>query len=61
MLDLRVVCAWCGLTIRDGMLPISHGICSKCQKELEDDPVFLANVLQLMREAHSDVADEEEA
>lgn len=27
---LRSECAWCGVLLRDGALPISHGICARC-------------------------------
>jgi hypothetical protein len=27
---MKVVCAWCGKLIRDGLEPISHGICPVC-------------------------------
>lgn len=29
-LDLKLVCAWCSALIRDGVEPISHGICKPC-------------------------------
>jgi hypothetical protein len=28
---LRIVCAWCGWTMTDGLGPISHGLCDLCQ------------------------------
>ncbi len=28
--DLRTECAWCGVLIRDGAAPTSHGICPAC-------------------------------
>lgn len=31
---LRLECAWCGTTIRDGKLPISHGCCKACSEKL---------------------------
>jgi hypothetical protein len=34
---LRIVCAWCGTTIRDGNDPASHGICAACDARLEDE------------------------
>ena len=32
---MKVVCAWCGATIKDGPTDkgISHGICEECYKE----------------------------
>lgn len=27
---LKVVCAWCGKTMHDGVEPVSHGICRPC-------------------------------
>ena len=27
---LRVVCAWCGKVLREGVGPVSHGICTVC-------------------------------
>jgi hypothetical protein len=33
---LRVVCAWCRLTISEGpSAPVSHGICSACAAQFE--------------------------
>lgn len=29
--EMRIDCAWCGDTIRDGVPPISHGICATCE------------------------------
>lgn len=34
-LPLKLVCAWCGLVIRKGVGPVSHGMCSACQKQFE--------------------------
>lgn len=28
---MKTLCAWCGLVIRDGSLPVSHGICVSCR------------------------------
>lgn len=28
--DLKVLCAWCGTTLREGSEPPSHGICRAC-------------------------------
>lgn len=33
----EVQCAWCGLTLREGRRPISHGICQACKAELDPD------------------------
>ena len=27
---MKTVCAWCGLVLKDGTEPVSHGICVKC-------------------------------
>jgi hypothetical protein len=41
-LPLKVVCAWCGVTLRDGVRPISHGMCVCCRalmnQELDEAP-----------------------
>lgn len=34
---MKVICAWCGFLIRDGGLPISHGLCLPCRAKLEQD------------------------
>jgi hypothetical protein len=26
----KVLCAWCGVLMKDGALPISHGCCKSC-------------------------------
>jgi len=31
---LRVVCAWCKTTLREGVEPASHGICDSCKRSL---------------------------
>lgn len=28
---MKTLCAWCGLVIREGSLPVSHGICLSCR------------------------------
>ncbi len=28
---IKILCAWCGAVIRDGSLPVSHGICPSCE------------------------------
>ena len=33
----RCLCAWCGITLRNGVLPASHGICQLCKFEFESD------------------------
>ncbi len=30
----KVICAWCGLLLRDGTLPASHGLCETCATRL---------------------------
>ena len=38
---LKLICAWCGALIREGKLPISHGLCRGCAdrmaKELQQE------------------------
>ena len=31
----KIVCAWCNRIMREGVLPISHGICQPCKTEYE--------------------------
>ena len=32
---IKVLCAWCGVTIREGTGPrVSHGICPSCAEKL---------------------------
>lgn len=31
--NLMVVCAGCGFVLKEGDLPISHGMCEQCYKE----------------------------
>ena len=31
MTQIRCICAWCGVLIRDGEEPASHGICARCR------------------------------
>lgn len=30
--QLRTECAWCSVVISDGVLPVSHGICPRCDE-----------------------------
>lgn len=30
---LRVECSWCGLTMQEGLEPVSHGICPDCARD----------------------------
>jgi hypothetical protein len=41
----RLLCAWCGDTIRDGSLPESHGICLPCSRRFR---------LELLRQVEED-------
>jgi rRNA maturation endonuclease Nob1 len=34
---LRVVCAWCGKTTKEGPLPVSHGMCGECGRRLKNE------------------------
>lgn len=34
---MKTVCAWCGTNIRDGSLPVSHGICVSCREHFFRD------------------------
>jgi hypothetical protein len=36
---IKVVCSWCQLVMRDGALPISHGICPACRAKFEAEAV----------------------
>lgn len=29
-----IICAWCGLVMRFGELPVSHGMCKPCEGKL---------------------------
>jgi hypothetical protein len=29
----KLVCSWCGKTIREGETPVSHGICVACAEK----------------------------
>lgn len=31
---MKVICAWCLAILKDGPLPISHGLCSACSARL---------------------------
>lgn len=33
----KVICAWCDVVIREGVLPVSHGICPGCRETLEQE------------------------
>jgi hypothetical protein len=33
----RVVCAWCGKTMKNGLLPASHTICSDCDDRVRNE------------------------
>ena len=33
----KVVCSWCQRLMRDGVEPISHGICPACEKTMNDE------------------------
>lgn len=30
----KVECAWCGQVLREGVLPVSHGICPNCLDDM---------------------------
>lgn len=32
---LKVVCAWCKTTMREGIEPVTHGICDTCLQKFE--------------------------
>ncbi len=34
---LKLVCSWCAMTIREGVEPISHGICMSCRVNIHDE------------------------
>src|SRR5262245_46028724 len=31
-----IVCAWCRTVLREGSLPVSHGICEACSRTFEE-------------------------
>ena len=33
MPDHKIVCAWCSKTMREGIYPITHGICELCRDQ----------------------------
>lgn len=33
----KVTCAWCDRVLRDGILPISHGICPECKTKAMEE------------------------
>jgi hypothetical protein len=33
----KTVCGWCGLIMKAGEKPVSHGICSECLKKPEKE------------------------
>lgn len=35
MAKTKVVCAWCGKTLVEGLQPTSHGICHRCERDFE--------------------------
>ncbi len=37
---LRVECSWCGVVLRPGVEPVSHGICPSCAEAMRADFVF---------------------
>lgn len=47
---MRLICGWCGLVMRDGELPPSHGICLVCLRELmqEEGVIGAENMLDWM-------------
>lgn len=34
MAPLLLICAWCGVTIRQGSGPVSHGCCRECADKI---------------------------
>lgn len=47
MLDLKIVCGWCSIVIKNGIEPVSHGICAHCSKQYfgEMDPIDYVHTL----------------
>lgn len=37
MSELLTLCAWCGVVIRPGKMPVSHGVCRECADRLEKE------------------------
>ncbi len=33
-----LVCAWCGIVLRAGGSPVSHGVCPTCAAQVADEP-----------------------
>jgi hypothetical protein len=33
--QMKTICSWCGRVLREGPLPISHGICDDCAVKME--------------------------
>lgn len=38
---VKLICAWCSELLRDGTLPASHGMCSRCRDKFEQDAQLL--------------------
>jgi photoactive yellow protein len=48
--DRMLVCAWCGAVMREGALPLSHGICAACTElDLPAGPLTLVPPEELDR------------
>lgn len=50
--QLKVICAWCGKTIRKGRGPISHGMCPKCERTMEEELNAKAKTKRWSRDFH---------
>lgn len=37
---MKLLCAWCGVLMRDGTEPVSHGCCPKCIHLMLGDPAL---------------------
>ena len=35
--ERRVICSWCRCTIKEGVEPVSHGICPKCADDILEE------------------------
>ncbi len=49
---MMVLCGWCGITLEEGTLPASHGICPSCAAQTfkaEDEPLIRGIALERAR------------
>jgi hypothetical protein len=46
----RIDCAWCKTTIRDGVEPVSHGVCPACKAKPLSTVALVDSLLELAQE-----------